>query len=240
MISRYRGAKNGLALAVFTIAALSSAPATATGPSYTYIGASYEWTDSKYGVNPNGDPRYNHGTLEGVNIDASIGILNWLHLTGQYFTGDCKGCGIGTANNQPVTFDTDFSGYEVGLGINLSLDKIGLNDRTDFVLRANVLSAELDGAQNSGLVKLDDDGWSAEGQIRSQISAKAEVMVGYSYQDLSSVKNRDAIVGLAYRVWDGLTLTADANVFDDDTGFSLGVRWYFGDLLFDDRDSIVR
>jgi len=113
-----------------------------------------------------------------------------------------------------------------------------LNDRTDFVLRVNVLNAELDGVQNSGIVKIDDNGWSAEGQIRSQISDKAEVMVGYSYQDLGSVVNRDAMVGLAYRVWGGLALTADANVFDNDTGFSLGIRWYFGDAL--GRDSIVR
>jgi len=239
MISRYLGARKGFALAVLTASVLSPIPASAEGPGYTYIGASYEWTDSKYGVNPNSDPRYNNGTIEGANIDASIGILSWLHLTGQYFTGDCKGCGIGVSNNQPVTFDTDFTGYEVGLGVNLGLDRIGLNDRTDFVLRVNVLNAELDGAQNSGLVKIDDNGWSAEGQIRSQISDKAEVMVGYSYQDLGSVVNRDAMVGLAYRVWGGLALTADANVFDNDTGFSLGIRWYFGDALFG-RDSIVR
>jgi hypothetical protein len=240
MISRYLGARMGLALVVLTASALCSTPALADGPSYTYVGASYEWTDSKYGVDPNGDPRYNNGTFEGANIDLSLGLLSWLHLTGQYFSGDCAGCGTGVSNSQPVTFDTDFSGYEVGLGVNLSLDRIGLNENTDFVLRANVLSAELDGAQNSGLVKLDDNGWSLEGQIRGQISDRAEIMVGYSYQDLDSVKNRDAIVALAYRVWAGLALTAEANVFDDDTGFSLGLRWYFGDLLFGDRDTIVR
>jgi hypothetical protein len=209
----------------------------ADGPSYTYTGISYEWTDVKYGINPSEDPNFNEGDFNGANLDASIGILPWLHVVGQYFTGSCSDCGTYDNGN---TFDIDFDGYELGLGYNQSLEFLseGWKD-TDLVLRAYYLDVDFDNVA-------DDDGYQLEGQINSQISEKAEVQIGYRYQNVnngsaSNVKNRDMTVGLIYRVWDGVALSARGIVFDDDTGFDLGIRWYFGDLLFDEgRDSIVR
>ena len=171
------------------------------------------------------------------NLDASLGILGWLHVAGQYFNGDCDKCGTDIVNNQAVAVDSDYVGYKLGLGVNIGLDKIGLNDRTDFVLRGNYVDVSL---INPGVSNNGDEGWSAEGLFRSQISDRAEVMIGYEYTDLGSVKNSDLIVGLGYQVGLGITLTADAIVFDTDTGFALGIRWYFGNLIFGNRDSIVR
>ncbi|MFQ5635473.1 MAG: hypothetical protein ACE5G3_09125 [Gammaproteobacteria bacterium] len=208
-----------------------------SGPDYTHIGVGYEWTDVKFGVKPSTDERFNNGTMEGLNVDASFGLLPWLHVAGQYFDGDCDNCGT---NPDGSFFSQDFSGYKIGLGVNVGFDTFGLNDRTDFVVRGHYIDVEhkkLNVDSGSGL---SGDGWSAEGVIRSQISPRADFEVGYAYQDVSPVTNTDVIIGLNYRIgWD-VALLARGNIFDDDTGFELGVRWYFGDALLDGRDSIVR
>ena len=234
MISRYLGPGTALAITALVATALFPVAVWADGPGYTYVGASYEWTDVKYGVNPGGDPDFNFGKFEGVDIDASLGILGFMHVNGQVFGGDCLGCGTDPSGAE---FDQDFTAYKIGLGFNLGLDMIGLDENTDVILRGNFIDVDMD-SQTQGSIK--DDGWSAEVGVRSQISDKAEVLVGYEYQEVGPVKNRDLKVGLAYNFWGGITLTGDAIVFDDDTGFSLGIRWYFGKLLFGDRDSIVR
>ncbi len=81
--------------------------------------------------------------------------------------------------------------------------------------------------------------------IRSQISPRTDFQVGYEYQQFNysgapDLKNSDVTIGLAFRLGWGVSLTARGIIFDDDSGFDLGVRWYFGDLLFGGRDSIVR
>lgn len=250
MISRFLGATKGLSLAALAATVFNPSIVWADGPSYTYIGASYEWTDVKYAVKPGADPNFNNSTIEGVNIDASLGILSWLHVNGQYFTGDCKGCTSVVTNSQLSNVDTDFEAYKLGLGVNLGFDLIGLNKDTDFVLRANyidVLELKTPATLPSCGVppcKLKGNGWSIEAAIRSQISDRAEVYIGYEYTDLDvddapSINDQSLLIGLAYRLgWD-IAITADAIVFDDDTGFALGVRWYFADLFFG-RDSIVR
>ena len=234
MISRYLGPGTGFAITAVMASVLLPAAVWADGPGYTYLGASYEWTDVKYGVNPGVDENFNFGKFEGANIDASLGVLGFMHFNAQVFSGDCLNCGTDSSGAE---FDQDFTAYKIGLGFNLGLDLIGLDENTDFVLRGNYIDIDMD-SQTQGSIK--DDGWSAEGLIRSQISENAEVLVGYEYHDVGTAKNSDVKVGLAYRVWGGLTLTTNAIVFDDDTGFDLGIRWYFGKLLFGDRDSIVR
>lgn len=234
MNSRYLGPGIALAITAVMATALFPAAAWADGPGYTYVGASYEWTDVKYGVNPGVDENFNYGKFEGANIDASLGILGFMHMNAQVFSGDCLGCGT---DSNGAEFDQDFTAFKIGLGFNLGLDLIGLDENTDVIFRGNYIDVDMD-SQTQGSIT--DDGWSAEGVIRSQISEKAEVLVGYEYQDVGTVKNRDLKVGVAYNFWGGITLTGDAIVFDDDTGFSLGVRWYFGRLIFGDRDSIVR
>jgi hypothetical protein len=243
MISRDLGAGKWLIRAVLTATALFSTAGWADGPGYTYMGASYEWTDVKYGVDPNGDPNFNNGGIEGVNLDLSIGILSWFHLTGQYFTGDCTGCSTFSQNSQPTNVDLDFEGYKLGIGFNINLNK---KETTDFVIRVNYIDVDLDTPASPPTFPppggVTGDGYSILGQIRSQISEKADVMVGYEYTQVDytgsqSVKNRDMLVGIGYRVWKGLSLNGNAIVFDDDTGFDLGIRWYFGGLW--DGDSII-
>lgn len=194
---------------------------------YSYLGASYEWTDVKYGVDPSEDPNFNQGSIEGFNLDASLALLRWLHIAGQYFDGDCKDCGTTDSGSR---FDLDFSGYKVGAGVNLGLGLIGLKENTDLILRASLIEAELG--------NFDDDGYSAEAMLRAQVSDRAEVMIGIEYQDLDDPSNTSIVAGVAYEVLAGLTLTGNAVVFDNDAGLSLGLRWYFGDLVFGDRDSI--
>jgi len=234
MISRYLGSGTGFAITALMAMVLFPAVVWADGPGYTYVGASYEWTDVKYGVNPGVDENFNFGKFDGANIDASLGILGFMHMNGQVFSGNCLGCGTDSTGAE---FDQDFTAYKIGLGFNLGLDLIGLDEDTDVIFRGNFIDVDMD-SQTQGSIT--DDGWSAEIGVRSQISEKAEVMVGYEYQEVGPVKNRDLKVGLAYTFWGGIALTGDAIVFDNDTGFSLGVRWYFGKLLFGDRDSIVR
>jgi hypothetical protein len=236
MNSRYLGAGKGLFRAILVSLALFSTAGWADGPGYTYFGATYEWTDVKYGVNPNADPDYNHGGIEGVNIDLSIGLLSWFHITGQYFTGDCTGCTTTIQNDQPTNVDLDFDGYKLGIGFNINLNK---KETTDFVIRGSYLDVDLKSPVPGGAT---GDGYSIEGLIRSQISEKADVMVGYEYQQIdqtgsSTLKNRNMLVGIGYRVWKGLSLNGNAIIFDNDTGFDLGIRWYFGGLW--GRDSVI-
>jgi hypothetical protein len=236
MISRYLGAGKGLFRAGLMVTALFSTAGWADGPGYTYLGASYEWTDVKYGINPSGDPNYNNGGIEGVNLDLSLGILSWFHVTGQYFTGDCTGCSTTIQNGEPTNVDLDYEGYKLGIGFNINLNE---KENTDFVIRANYIDADMKTPVPGGAT---GDGFSILGQIRSQISEKADVMVGYEYTEIdqtgsSTLKNRDMLVGVGYRVWKGLSLNGNAIVFDNDTGFDLGIRWYFGGLW--DGDSLI-
>lgn len=239
MTLRFLGAKQGLATAVLvaSVAVSATVRAEGPGPDYTYIGASYEWTDVKYGVNPSTDERYNNGTMEGFNIDASLGVLGWMHILGQYFDGDCKPCGT---NSSGDLYDQGFKGYRLGAGVNIGFDTIGWNDRTDLVLRGYYVDVEHSDLNPDSPPSLSGDGWEAQALIRSQISPRAEFEVGYAYQDVGTVENSDVTIGLNYRVWGGLALLAKGIIFDNDTGFELGVRWYIGDAVFGGRDSIVR
>ena len=239
MTSRFFGAVQGWAIAALMVTVMTSntARAEGPGPDYTYLGVSYEWTDVKFGVKPSVDDRYNNGTMEGYNIDASLGVLGWLHLLGQYFDGDCSPCGT---NPDLTLFDQGFKGYKLGAGINIGFDRVGWNDRTDLVLRGYYSDVEHSDLNVDSGTSLTGDGWIAEASIRSQLTPRAEFEVGYAYQDVGTVKNSDVIVGLNYRLFWGVSLLAKGIIFDDDTGFELGLRWYFGDLIFGGRDSIVR
>lgn len=239
MTSRFFGARRGFAVAILAASTLASISVRAEGPGpdYSYLGVSYEWTDVKYGVNPSSDSRFNNGTMEGYNVDASLGLLPWFHILGQYFDGDCTPCGTDSNGNE---FDQDFKGYKAGAGAAIGFDTIGWNDRTDLVLRAYYVDVEHSNLNPGSPPTLTGDGYELQGSIRSQISPRAEFEVGYAYQDVGTVKNSDVLIGLNYRLGWGFALLARGIVFDDDTGFELGVRWYFGDIIFGGRDSVVR
>jgi len=251
MSSRFLEAGQGLAVVALAASVLASGQVSAAGPGpgYSYVSATYEWTDVKNGVKPSVDERFNNGSIEGYNLEASLGIISWgrklgAHVLGQYFDGQCAPCGT-RSTGEP--FDQDFKSYKVGLGGNIGFDLIGLNDRTDLVLRAFYIDTEQKGLNPDSTTfdPLTGDGYELEAVIRSQISPKAEFEVGYAYQALTTnncgqtsgnladcdSSNRDVTIGLNYRVWSGITLLARGIIFDDDTGFELGVRWYFGDLF---------
>jgi hypothetical protein len=246
MISRYFGAKQGLVIAVLSASVMVSTAAWAAergpGPSYTYFGVAYEWTDVKYGLNPSVDERFNNGKFEGANIDLSLGILPWMFVAVEVFDGDCHNCAT-DINTNPV--DQDFSSYKAGLGVNIGFDKFGLNDRTDLVLRGNYIDVDKLEFTTPGSTQpsLDGSGWSAEAQIRSQISPRTEFQVGYEYEQFQysgapDIKNSDVTIGLNYRLGWGVALLAKGIIFDNDSGFQLGVRWYFSDLY--GRDSFIK
>jgi len=239
MISRLFGLTTIAAMAV-TASLASVALADGPVPEYTYVGISYEWTDVKYGVNPSGDERFNKGTFKGENLEFSLGVLSWLHIQGQafgYLDGTCDGCNTDQSGNK---FNADMQGYKVGVGVNLGADRIGMSEKVDFVLRGNYIDTELSKLNGVSPSTVKDDGWSAEAIIRGQVSERTEVHVGYEYQRLSDIRNRDLTIGMNFRVYKGLALLGRAIVFDNETGFELGLRWYFGDRAFGGRDSIVR
>ena len=240
MISRFFGPTTSLVIVALAVSNLITSVTQAAGPVYTYVGISYEWTDIKYGVSPKDDVRYNNGTLEGENIDLSIGILSWLHVKGQafgYLSGTCKNRNTDSSGGQ---FDADMEGYKVGIGVNLGMDLIGGSDTVDLVLRGNYIDTTIKNLNTSSPSSASDDGWSAEAIIRGQVSDRADVHIGYEYHHLSDIRNRDITLGVNYRVYKGLSVLGRAIVFDDETGFELGLRWQFGDLLFSGRDSIVQ
>lgn len=254
MISRYL-AGAGLARTAIAATVLLANTAWAEGPGYTYAQINFEYTDVKFGVNPgdSDNPNFRDGDFEGVNLDLSLGILSWLHIAGQYFDGECVNCSRTTDSNGVSTLiDMDFEGFKVGLGFNINLNK---EKTTDLVIRGNFIDVELDRADVPPAIPpvlsstLDGDGYSVEVMIRSQISEKADVMIGYEYQNISpdslpgiknpsDLKNRDLLVGIGYRVTKGLSLRGDAIVFDDNSGFSIGIRYNFDSLW--GRDSIFR
>ena len=125
--------------------------------------------------------------------------------------------------------DRDFEGFKIGGGLNYALGIIGL-PQADLILRAHYIEVDLDGVD-------DEDGYTFDTLLRAQVSEKAEIWVGTEYQDLDEVENIDVVIGLGYEVWNGLTLTGSGIVFNNASGFDIGLRWYFGDALLD-RDSL--
>lgn len=224
----------GLALGTAAIAA--DKPAVAT-PRYSYIAFNFESTETKEGVDPSDDIDFNNGDFSLFTAQGSLGITDWFHLHGEYFDGNCNRCEVNTFETDPgpppvtvtSTSDRDFHGYKIGGGINYALGFIGL-DEADIILRVHYLDVSLDGTD-------DEDGYSFDTLLRAQVSDRAEVWVGTEYQDLDVIKNMDVVIGLGYDLWKGLTLTGSGIIFNNESGFDIGLRWYFGDQLMG-RDSL--
>lgn len=192
------------------------------GPRYTYLGAGYEWTDTKCAITPAQD------RIEAYTVEGSVGIFSFLHLLGEYSDGDSDfvfDSDPNVAPNPEISKELDFRCYRVGLGTSY-----GLSDTIDIVGRAYYVDAEIDDGQTSDT--LDDDGYEVQAQVRIMASEKTEVHVGFSYTDISDVDDRDVRVGLLYNVTPMVALSFGGVVFDDDTGFNAGVRVYLGDHLF--------
>ncbi len=187
----------------------------ARGPRYTYLGAGYEWTDTKCAVRPE-DER-----IEGYIVEGSLGIFRFLHLLGEYSDGDSDF----TNPNTGASKERDFTCYRLGLG-----GSYGLTDTVDIVGRVYYVDTEIDGRLTPN--DLDDDGYEAEGLLRIMASEKTEVHVGFSFTELSDIDDRDVRIGLVYNLTPMVALGFGGIVFDDDTGFNAGVRVYLGDSLF--------
>jgi len=231
MISRLFGPTTGIAVLAMLVSSLVTSIAYADGPEYSYIGISYEWTDVKNGMNVKVDDRYNQGDLTGENFELSIGILDWLHATGEafgYMDGTCSNC---NTNADGSTSDADIESIKAGLGINLGLDMIGLSENADFVLRGNYIYAEVSNLNATSPSNVSDDGWSIETMIWGRISDRADVFVGYEYERMSHVRNRSATIGLNYIMFGSVSAFTRGIIFDSETGFELGVRWQFGQLF---------
>jgi len=224
----------GLGLGSTAIAA--DKPAVET-PRYSYIAFNFESTETKEGVDPSDDPAFNNGDFSLFTAQGSLGITDWFHLHGEYFDGNCNRCESNTFETDPgpppvnstTISDRDFNGYKIGGGINYALGFIGL-DEADIVLRAHYLDISLDGAE-------DDNGYSVDTLLRAQVSDRAEVWAGTEYQNIADIENIDIVIGLGYDLWQGLTLTGSGIIFNNESGFDIGLRWYFGDRLLD-RDSL--
>ena len=230
MASRWFGTRAAqAALALEGIAFGSAASAEAESPRYSFIAFNYEETEIKEGVDPSDDINFNFGDFKLVTIQGGIGITDWFHLNGEYWTGDCSECESvvipGSDPERTNISDTDFEGFKIGGGINYALDRIGL-PQADLILRAHYIEVDLDGVD-------DEDGYTFDTLLRAQVSEKAEIWVGTEYQDLDEVENIDVVIGLGYEFWKGLTLTGSGIVFNNASGFDIGLRWYFGDALLD-------
>jgi len=231
MISRLFGTTTGIAVLAMLVSSLVTSVAYADGPEYSYIGISYEWTDVKNGMNANVDERYNSGDFTGENIELSIGILDWLHVTGEafgYLDGSCNNC---NTNVDGSFSDADVESIKAGVGINLGLDKIGLSENADFVLRGNYIYAEVSDLNITSPSDVSDDGWSVEAMIWGRISDRADVFVGYEYERMDEVRNRSATIGLNYIMFGSVSAFTRGIIFDSETGFELGLRWQFGQLF---------
>ncbi|MDJ0929480.1 MAG: hypothetical protein QNJ73_17715 [Gammaproteobacteria bacterium] len=232
----YRRVLDAISVNACLLVLVLPAASHAEPPRYSFIGVSYEWTDVKYGVGTQ-NALLNSGRFEGVNVDASLGIVGFAHVGGQYFDGDCTNCVDPqrvNPGNPPSSADLDFSGYKVGIGFNPTLSFIG-DDETDLVLRINYVDVELKGPG----ADVATDGYSIEGMVRAQVSPRAEVWAGYEYFDLDDTSG-DVVLGFGYELAAGFAFLARGIVFNNEAGFDLGLRWYFGSALFGDRDSVVR
>ena len=219
-----------------------AAPAAAAddasgGPRYSYFDAGYQWMDVNHAVRQEG------GRHQGIKLNGSVALTDFgpvgLHLFGEFFDGEFSGarttCDAGDGDVVNFSGDRDSESLAGGLGISYRLA-----ENTDIVARAAYVDFHKFETPNNSckLVNAEDDGYFAEGMIRSELSENVEIEAGYRYSDLSDsdISNSDVLLGLGYHVTDYLTLRVRGIVFDDDTGLELSARLYFGSFL--GRDAI--
>ena len=224
------------------VAVLAATPALAAddwsgGPRYSYFDAGYQWVDSLYGIKQEG------GQHEGFKLAGSLGLAEFdrlgFHVFGEYFDGDFSGvsatCDGGEGGSTSFSGDLDSKALAGGLGASYALA-----ETTDVVVRAAYVDITDFEVPNNLCqpVSGDDNGYYGEVMVRSDLSEKVEVELGFRYSDLdeSDVSDNEVLIGLGYHVTDYFTVRARGVVFDDDTGVELGARLYFGNFL--GRDAI--
>jgi hypothetical protein len=105
---------NGVVACACWLAGLALAPAAAqadTAPRYTYLGAGYEWNDTRCAV------RVEKEKVDGYDVQASLGIIRYVHAYADYFGGvsdtslgklQCYKAGLGAS--YPITHNIDVVG----------------------------------------------------------------------------------------------------------------------------------
>ncbi len=207
------------------------------GPRYTFFDAGYQWTDVNYAVEQDG------GQHDGVVLRGSVDLVKLgpvgVNVFGEYFDGTFSGvkslCNDGEGGTTTIDPDRDSQSIVGGLGVHYRIAEktdigaqIGYVDYSEFQIPNDVC----------GLVSTDDQGYTAEAMVRSEMSENVEIQAGFRYTELtdSNISNNDVLLGLGYHVTDYLSLRAMGVVFDTDTGFELSARLYFGTFL--GRDTI--
>ncbi len=209
----------GILAATCTCAPLAAQSTDDQGPRYTYLDLGYQWLDVSYAVKQEG------GSHEGFRTNGSLGIVQYdafgLHLFGEYFNGDLTGVPGACPG------DRDSSAYAAGLGVSW-----GFREKIDFIGRAGFVNVEIELPDaECNLQSVDDSGYLVEGLVRSALSDRVEFEGGIRYSDLTGIGHTDLFLGLGYQVTDYLSLRARGVVFDNDTGFELSARFYFGPFL---------
>lgn len=233
MASRFLGTGMAVAMLAGSGLALPNSSGAAETPRYTNFGITYEETDIKLGVDPSDSDTFNNGDFYLWNIQAGLAITDWAHVAGEYFTGNCNSCGTDAFDpitNEPTnTSDLDFEGYRIGVGVNPALSFIGW-DQVQAVVRVSYADVKLDGPY-PGTGTINSDGYTVDTYLRGQINEAADIYAGTEYQNLDDVENVDVVIGMNYEVWKGVALTASGNIFNNPSGFQIGLRWFFGEQL---------
>ncbi len=170
-------------------------------PRYTYAGAGYEWADAKCAIQP--DPE----GISGYTAEGSLGIVDFLHLTGAYFDGDTD------------SDDLDVTCYELGAGLSYRFA-----GSSDVILRGHWVHQEIDDE--------DDDGFAPELAVRHMLSDRAEIQVGVMRYDIGDDTNTEVRASIVYDLTPWVAVRAGGVVFDTDTSLFAGVRFILGDNLF--------
>ena len=217
--SRRRAQSLAGLFATFVLSPAAALAAEGPGPSYTYLGAGYEWGDSRCAVEPSS------GGLSGYTAEGSIGILKFLHLTGTYYDGDGD-FNVLDEEGDSAKENFNVKCYELGAGLSYTFAP-----GADVVLRGNYVKVDSDDASGSA------DGFEPQLLVRYMMSEKAEIEVGMMYFDMSpdhgdSFSNTEVRVAVDYRVLPWLAVRVGGSVFDDDSAINAGVRAYFGSNLF--------
>jgi hypothetical protein len=213
--TRFAGSLAGLFAACILPAAAFAGDAPA--PHYTYVGAAYEWPDSKCAYEPDGT------SLQGYTVEGSVGVFKWGHLLASYFDGETGGR---PDQAKDVISDpnasVDGKCYEVGGGLNYTFAP-----GADVVLRGYWVDVDIDD------LDISETGFEPELGVRYAFSEQAEVDVSLAYYDLNDDLNKTQLrVNLFYNVLPWLAVRIGGNVFNSDSSLVLGVRANFGGNLF--------
>lgn len=127
----------------------------------------------------------------------------------------------------------DTQQFHVGLGLNLPISLGSMP--TDFVARAAYVDVDLGdfdfgGSDDPDLDDLNEDssdGWAADVSLRSQVLSWLEGSLGVGYIDLDDTDSFSVLGNLLFELSPSWGINAAANVGDEVSTYSIGVRYSF-------------